>query len=525
MYATFIRNLNVINLHSIQWLGYFYYQFSFSSNRLNRTAPKSYNHIYRHTQFHADSPSTATDIIHQPVSMEVDEPPVPEEFTLFTLLPRTSGHTDHSRHWPAMFLQSPSISLSINSQASLIDSPLIKPMSLRGKPKDHPKAREILTSFVAAAAVHLIEIKVTEVNDKVENLKLNATEKTTNGPSYPYYLPNFDGGEKWLPTKIYEHVDPGLKADPAKPHLLTAEAKLEHLSPYLGTEISGIQISQLTEEGLDELALYAAERKVLIFRDQDFKDIGPERQVELAKRFGRIHRHPTSGNVKDYPEFHVVYRDANHDYLKRVIPEDRINQTQWHSDVSYEKQPAGTTFFVILDQPPTGGDTLFASQVEAYNRLSPEFKKRLEGLRAVHSAHEQAEKSRRNGGPVRREPIETEVRTHSRHSKRRSSNEICRQHPLVRRHPLTGEKALYVNPGFTRRIVGFKKEESEYLLNFLYDHISKGADFQIRAHYKPGTVVVWDNRVTVHSALADFNPAERRHAVRLTPQAEVPLPA
>ncbi|KAG2130711.1 hypothetical protein DEU56DRAFT_860318 [Suillus clintonianus] len=340
------------------------------------------------------------------------------------------------------------------------------------------------------------------VTDNVVDLKLTPA-KQDNGPSYPFYYPYYDANEKFPPTQVYEHTDPGAKADRAKPHLLTPDTNVSHLSPFLGTEISGVQISQLSEEGLNELALYAAERKVLIFRDQDFKDIGPDRQIEIAKHFGRIQRHPTSGNVKGYPEFHVVYRGVEHDRLKEVIPDERINRTQWHSDVSYEKQPAGTTFFFVLDQPEVGGDTLFASQVEAYNRLSPEFKKRLEGLRAVHSGFEQAEASRRRGGIVRREPIQTE-------------------HPLVRRHPVTGEKALYVNQGFTRRIVGFKAEESEYLLKFLIDHIAKGADFQIRARYKPGSVVVWDNRVTVHSATGDFNPGERRHAVRLTPQAEVP---
>ena len=90
---------------------------------------------------------------------------------------------------------------------------------------------------------------------------------------------------------------------------------------------------------------------------------------------------------------------------------------------------------------------------------------------------------------------------------------------------MTGEKALYVNQGFTRRIVGFKEEESEYLLKFLFDHVSKGADYQIRAPYEPGTLVVWDNRITVHSATGDFPQEQRRHAVRLTPQAEVPIPA
>jgi sulfonate dioxygenase len=172
----------------------------------------------------------------------------------------------------------------------------------------------------------------------------------------------------------------------------------------------------------------------------------------------------------------------------------RINHTSWHSDVvstipayvykttyflaiqSYEKQTPGTTLFTMLEQPPLGGDTIFASQVEAYNRLSDEFKKRLVGLRAVHSAVEQADFSRRENGPVRREPVETEVYTSSLGL--RYGTHMLGQHPLVRVHPVTGEKALYVNQGFTRRIVGFKLEESEYLLKFLFDHISKGADFQ-----------------------------------------------
>ncbi|KAH6904572.1 alpha-ketoglutarate catabolism dioxygenase [Coprinopsis sp. MPI-PUGE-AT-0042] len=337
--------------------------------------------------------------------------------------------------------------------------------------------------------------------DAGPNSKANG--KQGDEPSYPFYYPHYDLNEKWEATKIHEFSDPGLRADPSKPNLLTENTRLRHLSPYLGTEIQGIQVSQLSKEGLDELALFAAERKVLVFRDQDFKDLGPERQIEIARYFGPIQRHPTSGNVKGYPEFHVVYRDPSHDYFKEYLGDDRINHISWHSDISYELQPPGTTFFFILDQPETGGDTIFSSQVEAYNRLSDEFKKRLEGLRAVHSAVRQADFSKRRGGPVRREPVETE-------------------HPLVRTHPVTGEKALYVNQGFTRNIVGFKKEESDYLLNFLYDHISKSADFHIRATYEPGTLVVWDNRVTVHSATPDFSNTFRRHAVRLTPQAEIP---
>ncbi|KAF8575499.1 TauD-domain-containing protein [Ramaria rubella] len=344
------------------------------------------------------------------------------------------------------------------------------------------------------------------VADGVKKLNLEGSkDQKDNGPAYPFYYPYFDSSEKFPPTQLFEHTDPGSRADKAKPHLLK-DAKVRNLNPYIGSVIKGVQISQLSKEGLDELALYAAERKVLVFRDQDFKDIGASRQIEIARHFGPIQRHPTSGNVKGYPEFHVVYRDTDHDRLKDYFPADRVARTSWHSDVTYEKQTPGTTFFFVLDQPGQGGDTLFLSQVEAYNRLSDEFKKRLEGLRALHSAVPQAEHSAKRGGPVRRDPVETE-------------------HPVVRTHPVTGEKALFVNQGFTKRIVGFKTEESTWLLQFLFDHISKGADFQTRATYKPGTVVVWDNRVTAHSATGDYPSQERRHAVRLTPQAEVPIPA
>ncbi|KAK0458179.1 uncharacterized protein EV420DRAFT_383751 [Desarmillaria tabescens] len=343
--------------------------------------------------------------------------------------------------------------------------------------------------------------------EEISTPKKSTIKQTISpGASYPFYLPYWDSDEKFPPTQVFEHIDPGSRADRAKPHLLNPNTSTKTLSPYIGTEVTGIQISELTKEGLDELALFTAERKLLLFRDQDFKDLTPERQIEIANHFGPIQRHPTSGNVKGYPEFHVVYRDADNDRFLEYFGEDRISKTSWHSDISYERQPPGTTFFFILDQPESGGDTLFTSQVEAYNRLSPEFKKRLEGLRAVHTAVPQAEYSRKQGGPVRREPVENE-------------------HPLVREHPVTGEKALYVNQGFTKRIVGYKAEESEYLLKFLFDHIAKGSDFQVRATYKPGTVVVWDNRLTVHSATVDFDNIHRRHAVRLTPQAEVPIPA
>jgi sulfonate dioxygenase len=149
------------------------------------------------------------------------------------------------------------------------------------------------------------------------------------------------------------------------------------------------------------------------------------------------------------------------------------------------------------------------SQVQALRKLSPQFVAFLRTLKAVHSGVEQAEFSRRGnrGGIVRREPVET-------------------VHPVVRRHPVTGDEALYVNRQFTRHIVGLKREESENILRFLYDHIDKGGDVQARVKWQPGSVVLWDNRVTAHSAIVDYSDSgERRHGARITPQAERPIPA
>ena len=134
-------------------------------------------------------------------------------------------------------------------------------------------------------------------------------------------------------------------------------------------------------------------------------------------------------------------RDLNSSFNFEL--DESITSTLWHSDVSYELQPPGLTTFFLLAQPQTGGDTLFTSQVAALKRLSPQYVAFLRTLKAVHSGVAQAEFSRagRRGGTVRREPVEN-------------------VHPLVRKHPVTGEEALYVNRQFTRRIVGLKREES-----------------------------------------------------------------
>ncbi|KAJ3499691.1 hypothetical protein NLG97_g158 [Lecanicillium saksenae] len=319
---------------------------------------------------------------------------------------------------------------------------------------------------------------------------------------YPQYLPTWDPEQTYPPLEPFEHHDRGKDADPSYPELLLKEVAVKHLTPTIGSEVTGVQLSTLTAAGKDQLARFVAERKVVAFRDQDFASLPIAQAVEFARYFGPLHVHPTSGAPAGFPEVHLVHRAAG-DQSSSAYFESHTTSVAWHSDVTYEAQPPGIAFLYVLEKPETGGDTLFADTVQAYRRLSPAMQQRLHGLSATHSGLEQANASRARGGIVRREPI---VSTH----------------PLVRTHPVTGEKALFVNPQSTREIVGFKKEESAMLLKFLQDHIATGADFHARLKWEDNTVVVWDNRNTAHTALVDWADGQRRHIARITALAEKP---
>jgi sulfonate dioxygenase len=284
--------------------------------------------------------------------------------------------------------------------------------------------------------------------------------------------------------------------------LLKPGTRLADITASTGAELTGVQLSKLDNRGKDQLALLVAQKKVVVFRDQDFAKLPIGDALNWGRYFGRLHIHPTSGAPEGYPEVHLVHRSAGDTSAEEFFA-SHTNSVAWHSDITYENQPPGTTVLYALDVPEVGGDTLFLNQAAAYRRLSPAFRERLEGLKAVHSGHEQAETAIARGSHVRRAPV-TSI------------------HPLVRSHPVTGEKALFVSPQFTRYIIGYKKEESEYLLKFLYDHMAFSQDLQCRVKWTPGTVVVWDNRVTAHSALLDWETKERRHLARITPQAEQP---
>lgn len=349
---------------------------------------------------------------------------------------------------------------------------------------------------------------IVDAPKSVSTISLN-TSNDLESYKYKHLLPYFSQ-DKYPPLTPFKHEDPGLRAlKHENPRAFLDKAtSLVELTPNLGTEICGVNLADLDSDAKDQLALEVARRGLLVFKDQqEFIDKGPDFYLAFGRHFGHLHIHPTSGHPKGYPEIHLVYKDASSTFNFEVS--DSITTTLWHSDVSYELQPPSVTTFFLLSQPTTGGDTLFTSQVSTLKRLSPQFVAFLRTLKAVHSGFDQAEFSRsgKRGGIVRREPVEN-------------------VHPVVRKHPVTGEEALYVNRQFTRRIVGLKREESDTLLKFLYDHIDRSADLQARVKWEPDTVVIWDNRITAHSAIVDYGESkERRHGARIAPQAERPIPA
>ncbi|KAJ7650086.1 hypothetical protein FB45DRAFT_974154 [Roridomyces roridus] len=354
-----------------------------------------------------------------------------------------------------------------------------------------------------------------ETSNAPEQTRAVALKKEEAKVFNPFYSPSIgdDGDDtyefaqykpwfpklNWEPLKEVAVSDRGLLADPAKKNLFGAATKVKNLTPAIGTEILGVDLRQLSGAQKDELALLVAERGVVFFREQD---IDIHQQLDLARHFGPLHKHATTPIPRNgLEEVHIVYNDAS----RRPDPSTFSKIELWHSDasVTYEIQPPSTTSLKVITGPEYGGDTLWSSGYALYSSFSPGFQKYLEGLSAVHSAVAQAEGARAAGLHVRREPIET-------------------IHPVVRVHPATGWKSIYVNPGFTRRIVGLPKAESDAILSLLFHQISENPDFQVRFHWEKGSIAFWDNRIVTHSATFDFWPATR-HALRATPHGEKPL--
>ncbi|KAF8739927.1 Taurine catabolism dioxygenase TauD, TfdA family, partial [Rhizoctonia solani] len=335
--------------------------------------------------------------------------------------------------------------------------------------------------------------------DKIFNPFYSPGAHDDGDASYKYaaYKPTFPK-VSWPPLEEQPFTERGTFADPSKPNLLKDRVSIRNLTPTVGAEITGLDLRQLTDAQKDELALLVAERGAVFLKNQP---ASIHELLDLGRYYGPLHKHPTTGIPKEpgLEEVHVVYADKS----RRPDVSAYTRFELWHSDVTYEIQPPGTTIFKVLISPEQGGDTLWSSGYALYSSLSPYLQNYLENLSAVHSGVRQAEGSRAAGGHVRREPVET-------------------VHPLVRVHPATGLKSVFVNAGFTRRIVGVPKAESDAILDFLFHQIAENPDFQVRWHWDDNDVVLFDNRIVTHAATFDFFPAQR-HALRVTPHAERPL--
>ncbi len=267
--------------------------------------------------------------------------------------------------------------------------------------------------------------------------------------------------------------------------------------PGVGAEISGVDLAGALEDAdFERIRSTFAEHGLIFLRDQT---IDEHQHIAFAKRWGEININRFFAAHPDHPEIALVAKEPDQ--------QDNIGGG-WHTDHSYDREPAMGAILVARDLPESGGDTLFASMYAAYDALSDEMKERLAGLRAVHSA-----KHIFGGGE------DTFYRQTDAGGGRIGNSNAADAlsdvtHPVVITHPLSGKKALYVNPAFTRRIEGLEADESQKLLMELYAHCMN-QDFVHRFTWEPGSIAFWDNRATWHYALNDYH-GQRRVMHRIT---------
>jgi taurine dioxygenase len=264
------------------------------------------------------------------------------------------------------------------------------------------------------------------------------------------------------------------------------------LTPLIGAEIQQVDLARgVRPEVLEELKRALAEHLVIFFRDQA---ISPEQHIAFGRLFGELHLHPAAPHEPDHPELMIIATDEH---------SDRANGEGWHTDVSCDPEPPMGSILYIKDCPPEGGDTLFANMYAAYDALSERMKSHLEGLEAVHDGEHVYRGLYANFG-VADKPSYPKAR-----------------HPVVRTHPWTGRKCLYVNQGFTTQIVGLPFEESQALLGYLFRHMAHPL-FQCRFRWSPNAIAFWDNRCAQHHAIWDYWP-HRRYGNRVTVRGERPV--
>jgi taurine dioxygenase len=255
----------------------------------------------------------------------------------------------------------------------------------------------------------------------------------------------------------------------------------------LGAEVLNVDTAEASAELVQHLRALLWEHQVLVIRDQK---LTCEQHIALARKFGPIHAQPFNYAkvLPGHPEILPVIKEKT---------DTKVFGEKWHADVTYLERPLLGALLYALETPPRGGDTLFSNMYRAYDALSDGMKKMLENLVAEH------EGSVPDGDPVTGERYEP-VRLVHHHG----------EHPVVMTHPETGKKLLYVNTTYTMRFKGMTDAESAPLLQYLCAHATE-AEFTARVHWKPGTLVIWDNRSVQHLPINDYY-GYRREMHRIT---------
>ena len=259
--------------------------------------------------------------------------------------------------------------------------------------------------------------------------------------------------------------------------------QFKHAAGALGAEVFDIDLSKAFSDNLkNKIREGLSEHQVLYFRDQD---ITPQQQLRFANIFGEAVIHPAYPQVEDVPEVNILINDK-----------DRPSKIElWHTDMTFMKCPPLGSVLRAKEIPDYGGDTLFASMSAAYEGLSDKMQAFLSGLTAIHdfsygfkeSLAEPGGRERLKQAIIDNPPIE---------------------HPVVRTHPISNKKGLFVNCLFTKNIVGLKQKESDSILNMLYSHIVQ-PEYTFRLKWQKNTIAFWDNRITQHKPINDYFPKYR----------------
>ncbi|MBX3508957.1 TauD/TfdA dioxygenase family protein [Parvibaculum sp.] len=263
-----------------------------------------------------------------------------------------------------------------------------------------------------------------------------------------------------------------------------AALSIAPLTPTIGAEISGIDLSKpMTADLLAALRQALLEWKVIFFRDQD---ITTEEHLAFARQFGELEVHPFAPHKPGYPEVLAITHDRD----------SKGRENVWHSDVTWRLCPSLGSVLRAIEVPEVGGDTLFSDMYAAYEGLSDEVKEKIDGAVAIHDfAH--FRKLMRSRGKSEAE-IEEMNRKYP-----------MAEHPVVRTHPETGRKGIYVNTAFTQYIAGMDRAESDALLAHLYAQAAI-PEYQCRFRWQKNSIAFWDNRACQHYAVSDYWPAVRR---------------